>query len=143
MLLFISFYFHHSFLCHPPLLSFFLPFSITNISQSSLTFSELIIYLLVDIHSLLYFQDSVVAIPLEKWNIDYVIPQLLCTTENNRCSPTTFPFPKKSIRVDGLARPGDPLPQNAIDPRSLLYVPSGVSTLCCALNFDWNIATNL
>ena len=60
--------------------------------------------------------------------MDYVTPAPLCTTENNKCTITTFSFPKKSIRVDGVSKIGEPVPPNVIDPKSMTYIPSGVSS---------------
>ena len=35
--------------------------------------------------------DSIVAIPIDQWSLDYVTPQLECVRKNGNCIPTAFP----------------------------------------------------
>ena len=35
--------------------------------------------------------DSIVAIPIDQWSLDYVTPQLKCVRKNGNCIPTSYP----------------------------------------------------
>ena len=67
--------------------------------------------------TLLCFQDSVTAIPLEDWNLDYIVPRILCTTQDDKCIPSLYPVPDGAVQVDAA---GDDAagrdPPNILDP---------------------------
>ena len=35
--------------------------------------------------------DSIIAIPVDEWSLDYVTPQLNCVRKNGNCLPTIYP----------------------------------------------------
>ena len=35
--------------------------------------------------------DSIIAIPVDEWSLDYVTPQLNCVRKNGNCLPTKYP----------------------------------------------------
>lgn len=40
--------------------------------------------------------ESVVAIPLEKWSLDYIQPKLICISRNGTCIDSSYPNPPDS-----------------------------------------------
>jgi len=42
----------------------------------------------------------VVAIPLDKWHLDYIKPKAACVKKDNECLLATFPLPPSSKRVE-------------------------------------------
>ena len=71
----------------------------------------------ISIHLCCRSQDSVTAIPLEQWNLDYIVPSILCTTKDNKCIPSSYPVSKGAVRID-VDDNGDSgqLPPNILDP---------------------------
>lgn len=94
-------------------------------------------------------QDSITAIPLEQWKLDYIVPSILCTTKDNKCIPSSYPTPKEAVKVDVDGDDADtgPLPPNIVDPAvKLKYLQGGVSkygespgdgqlSVACSLSF--------
>ncbi|XP_068678125.1 laminin subunit alpha-like [Montipora foliosa] len=43
---------------------------------------------------------SITAIPLDMWTLDFIEPNILCTTKSGVCIPTSYPIPKGAIKID-------------------------------------------
>jgi len=68
--------------------------------------------------------DSVVAIPYEKWHLDYIKPKAACVKKDNECLPSTFPLPPSSKKVefeeDNESMVASALPPGIVDPDAVL-----------------------
>jgi laminin, alpha 3/5 len=68
--------------------------------------------------------DSVVAIPYEKWHLDYIKPKAACVKKDNECLPSTFPLPPSSKKVefeeDNESMVASDLPPGIVDPDAVL-----------------------
>lgn len=43
--------------------------------------------------------ESIVAIPLEKWSLDYIQPKPLCVSKDGKCIDSTYPTPPDSKKI--------------------------------------------
>ena len=68
------------------------------------------------------------------WTLDFIAPNILCTTKGGVCIATSYPVPKGAVKieVDG-DDPSEQQPPNKQDPATKLqYLEGPVSTeLCC------------
>ena len=58
--------------------------------------------------------DSIVAIPIDEWSLDYVTPQLNCVRKNGICLPTLYPDapdPAETALIPFLPSTGQDQPQ--------------------------------
>ena len=79
-----------------------------------------------------WLQDSVTAIPLDVWDLDFIAPSILCTTQGNVCIPTSYPIPKGAVTIEvpDASVPDQPQPPNKQDPKAKLqYLGEGVSIM--------------
>ena len=47
-----------------------------------------------------FVQDSITAIPLDMWTLDFIAPNILCTTKGGVCIPTSYPVPKRAKKIE-------------------------------------------
>ncbi|XP_065337904.1 laminin subunit alpha [Cloeon dipterum] len=67
--------------------------------------------------------DSVVAIPLDRWHMDYIMPRAACVRKDGECLQATFPLPPSSKRVEFEQDPeriAKELPSGIVDPDATL-----------------------
>lgn len=63
------------------------------------------------------------------WSLDFIAPSILCTTQGSECIPTSYPNPKRAVKIeaDG-SDPSEPQPPNKQDPTvKLQYLKGPVS----------------
>lgn len=66
------------------------------------------------------------AIPLDVWNLDFIAPSILCTTQGSVCIPTSYPIPKGAVKIEADGRdPDQPQPPNKQDPAAKLQYLDG------------------
>ena len=51
-----------------------------------------------------FFQISITAIPLAKWNIQYIKPTFQCRMYNKSCVSTTYDIPPDAIQLASFSR---------------------------------------